>query len=77
MNLKKWYQIVHEILVTLNYIRKTSAAGLTPAEARKPENLIKVKGYMEGRRKDTRKYPQVKVGDFGQILWNPASLPLK
>jgi hypothetical protein len=28
---------------------------MTPHEARKPENLIKVKGYMEGRRKDTRK----------------------
>jgi hypothetical protein len=61
---KTWYQIIHEILVTLNYIRKSSATGLTPAEARKPENLIKVKGYMERRRNDTRKYPPVKVGDF-------------
>ncbi len=61
---KTWYQIIHEILVTLNYIRKSSAPGLTPAEAREPENLIKVKGYMERRRNDTRKYPPVKVGDF-------------
>ena len=34
---KTWYQIIHEILMTLNYIRKSSATGLTPAEARKPD----------------------------------------
>ena len=61
---KTWCQIIHEILVTLNYIRKSSATGLTPAEARKPENLIRVKGYMERRRNDTRKYAPAKVGDF-------------
>ena len=65
---KKWYQIIHEILVTLKYIRKSSATGLTPAEARKPENLIKVKGYMERRRKDTRKYPPVNVGDLVRVF---------
>ena len=39
---KTLYEIIHEVLVTLNYIRKSSATGLTPAEARKPENWIKV-----------------------------------
>ena len=40
---KTWYQIIHEVLVTLNYIRKSSATNMIPNEARKPENLIKVK----------------------------------
>ena len=64
---KTWYQITHDVLVTLNHIRKSSATGLTPVEARKPENLIKVKGCMEGRRKDSRKYPPVKVGDLVRV----------
>jgi hypothetical protein len=41
---------------------------MIPNEARKPDNLIKVKGYMEGRRKDTRKYPPVKVGDLVRVF---------
>ena len=64
---KTLYQIIHEVLVTLNYIRKSSATDMIPNETRKPENLIKVKGYMEGRRKDTRKYPPVKVGDLVRV----------
>jgi hypothetical protein len=65
---KTWYQIIHEVLVTLNYIRKSSATNMIPNEARKPENLIKVKGYMEGKRKDTRQYPPVKVGDLVRVF---------
>ena len=40
---KPWYQLVHEILVVLNYMRKSRAHGLTPKEARDPKNLTKVK----------------------------------
>jgi hypothetical protein len=40
---KTWYQIIHEVLITLNYIRKSSATNMIPNEARKPENYIKVK----------------------------------
>ena len=64
---KTWYQIIHEVLITLNYIRKSSATNMIPNEARKPENFIKVKGFMERHRKDSRKYPPIKVGDFVRV----------
>ena len=41
---------------------------MIPDEARTLENLIKVKGYMDGRRKDSRKYPPVKVGDLVRLF---------
>jgi hypothetical protein len=60
---KPWYQLVHEILVTLNYIRKSRAHGFTPKEARDPKNWMKVKVNLENNKNNTRKYPDIKVGD--------------
>ena len=47
---KPWYQLVHEILFVLNYMRKHSAHGMTPKEARKPENYVKSKSNLENNR---------------------------
>ena len=40
---------------------------MTPAEARDPKNMIKVKVNLERNRKDTRKYPDIKIGDEVRI----------
>ena len=64
---KTWYQSIHEVLITSNYIRKSCATNMIPAEARKPENLIKATGYMAKHRQDSRRYPPIKVGDFVRV----------
>ena len=61
---KAWYEIIHECLVVLNYIRKSSSTNMIPNEARKKENLWKVKSNLEKHRLSSRKYPDVKVGDM-------------
>ena len=60
---KSWYEILHEVLVTLNYDRKSSVTKMTPADAKDPKNAIKVKVNLEKARKTTRNYPEIKVGD--------------
>ena len=58
---------MHEILVVLNYIRKSRTHGLTPKEARDAQNLIKMKVNLEKHRNKTRQCPEVKVGDKVRI----------
>ena len=60
---RPWYEIVHEILFVLNYMHKHSAHGMTPKEARKPENYVKVKSNVEHNRIKNRKYEDINVGD--------------
>ena len=63
MNQKKTlYEITHQCLIVLNYIRKSSATGFIPNEARKPENHAQVKLNLEANRNNTIKYPPVEVG---------------
>ena len=64
---RPWYELVHEILFVLNYMRKHSAHGMTPKEARTPENYVKVNSNLEKDRIKHRKYPEVKVGDKVRI----------
>ena len=64
---KTWYEIIHECLVVLNYIRKSSATGFIPNEARKKENEALVRMNLEANRNNTRKYPPVEVGSLVQL----------
>jgi uncharacterized membrane protein (UPF0127 family) len=64
---RPWYELVHEILFVINYMRKHSAHGMTPKEARKPENYMKVKNNLENNRVKNRKYQDIKVGDKVRI----------
>ena len=45
-----WYELVHQILFVINYMRKHSSHGMTPKDARKPENYMKVKSKLENNR---------------------------
>ena len=64
---RPWYELVHEILFVLNYMRKHSAHGMTPKEARKPEHWWNVKGNLENNQVKHRKYQDIKVGDKVRI----------
>ena len=44
---RPWYELVHEILFVINYMRKHSSHGMTPKDARKPENHMKVQFNLE------------------------------
>ena len=64
---RPWYELVHEILFVLNYMRKHSAHGMTPKEARKPEKYVKAKSNLENNRVKNRKSEDIKVGDKVRI----------
>ena len=54
-------------MFVLNYLRKSSVSGVTPKDAMDSKNYVKVKANLEKHRKDSRKYPDVKVGDKVRI----------
>ena len=64
---KTWYEIIHECLVVLNYMRKSTATGFIPNEARKKENWLEVKNNLEKNRLWSRKYPPVSVGSLVRL----------
>ena len=65
---RTWYEVVHECLVVLNYMRKSSSTGFIPNEARKPENWWRVKVNLEKHRLKSRAYPKVVIGDMVRLL---------
>ena len=64
---KTWYEIIHECLVVLNYMRKSTATGFIPNEARKKENEALVRMNLEANRNNTRNYPPVDVGSLVRL----------
>lgn len=64
---KRWVDVLPQALITYNYKNEHSTTGMTPAEAKKPGNLMTVKLKLELNRKRTRKYPEIKVGDKVKI----------
>ena len=65
----KWYDpgILSNTLVAYNYKMKSSATGMTPAEAKLDKNIFEVKTKLEMHRVKRRRYPDVKEGDEVRI----------
>ena len=59
----RWIDVLYPVLLTYNFKLKHSTIGMTPAEARKPENKFDVKMRLEMHRVHKRRYPDVHVGD--------------
>jgi len=59
---KNWRKFIDEVLVVYNFQMVSSVTGMTPAEARKPENTLQTKVNLEMHRHSTRKYPTIEVG---------------
>ena len=60
----QWTSFIDEVLVTYNYEMVSTATGMTPNEARKPENTLQAKIALEMGRGKTRKHPSISVGDY-------------
>ena len=63
----QWVDYLDEILLTYNSKMIHSARDMTPNEAHKKENHLKVKLKLEMNRVKTRKYPTLRVGDEVKI----------
>jgi len=61
---KNWRSYVNDVLDVYNNEMASSVTGMTPAEARKPQNTIQTKINLEMHRHSTRKYPTIEVGDY-------------
>ena len=62
-----WSDILYQILIKYNYKSIHSGTGSTPIEAEKQHNQFNVKFNMEKQRSNTRKYPDIEVGDYCRV----------
>ena len=64
----QWTDYIFEKMITYNNKMIHSATDLTPKEARKPENELKVKANIAMNATKTRKYPELGKGDKVKIF---------
>ena len=67
MKVDNWQTLVDEILTRFNTKMIHSATGMTPVEAKIPENEAVVKGRLQVKQLQTRRYPEVEKGDTVRI----------
>ena len=67
MKVDIWQTLVDEILTRFNTKMIHSATGMTPVEAKRPENEAVVKGRLQVKQLQTRRYPEVEKGDTVRI----------
>ena len=70
----KWIDILHQVLFVHNYKMEHSATKMTPIQAKEAKNHMKVKLNLELKRKSTRRYPDVQIGDKVKIYTKRSSL---
>ena len=59
----QWIDYIHEILLAYNNVMKHSATEMTPKEARKPSNELKVKLNLATKARKNKVYPELEKGD--------------
>ena len=64
----QWTDYIFEIMITYNNKMVHSATGLTPKEARKPENELKVKANIAMNATKSRTYPELETGSKVKIF---------
>ena len=69
-----WNDFLFPILSKYNYKTVHSSTGFTPIDAEKGQNHVNVKLNMEMRKTKTRKYPEVKIGDYVRVHKNKDKL---
>ena len=60
---ESWNDLLYQVLLTYNNKNIHSSTKMTPDEARKKTNEFNVQSDLELKRRNTRKYPEVEVGD--------------
>ena len=66
---KSWHEhdILYPVFLKYNNLMVHSSTKMTPAEAMKPQNQLQVKINLELQRKNSRLYPDLKIGDKVKI----------
>ena len=64
---KQWTAVLPHALTIYNYKMKHRTTTFTPADARQNKNQLDVKLNMELHRVQTRKYPEINIGDTVRI----------
>ena len=64
---ERWVDVLNQVLITYNYKNIHSATKMTPKYATKTTNHIQVKANLELKRKHTRRYPDINVGDYVKV----------
>ena len=60
---KPWTDLLYQVLLTYNHKMVHSATKMTPHDAKQKVNELNVKMNLELKRRHTRVYPDVEVGD--------------
>ncbi len=63
-----WWEVIDQVLITYNYKMVHSVTKMTPNEARHPASSLTVKFNLEMKRRNTRTYPAIDVGDRVRIF---------
>ena len=64
---KPWHELLYPVLLTYNNKLIHSVTKFTPADAMKPENKFTIKLNLELKRKNSRIYPNITVGDHVKV----------
>ena len=64
---KRWIDVLYPVRLTYNFKNKHSATNMTPKDAMIPANQLQVKANLEMKRKHTRIYPVINVGDYVKV----------
>ncbi len=70
---RRWADVLHEALITYNHIDKHSTTKMTPENARKPHNHLHAKIHLELKRKHSRVYPEIHLGNYVRIRKNKSN----
>ena len=65
---KEWWEVLYPVLLTYNSKMVHSVTKHTPEEALKPLNTSMVKFNLELKRRHTRKYPDIEIGNTFRIF---------
>ena len=60
---KPWHELLYPVLLTYNHKLVYSVTKFTPAEAMRPKNRFNIKLNLELKRKSSRIYPNIDIGD--------------
>ena len=65
---KEWWEVIYPVLLTYNKKMVHSVTKHTPEEALKPSNKSMVKFNLELKKRSSRRYPDIEVGDTVRIF---------
>ena len=65
---KEWWEVIYPVLLTYNKKMVHSVTKHTPEEALKQSNKSMVKFNLELKKRSSRRYPDIEVGDTVRIF---------